>query len=200
MGLTSDAYGGPSRESVSHYAMTPVPWPLIPLSRQVTVVITAGREAEKITELIEALVLRGSLYLMAGSDWIPAYALARSIRRKTLHVKQVLDGLRLARAFTCYQMRALLESAPPDKDPLLVLDVMSTFFDQDIPVETRLRVFGQCCQHLQRLAVYRPVAVLAQPKQPASDYEQFYALLAAITSQVVHVTPAAGQVLQPALF
>jgi hypothetical protein len=185
---------------VSHYAIAPVPWPLISLSRQVTVVITADRETGKVTELIEALVLRGSLYLMAGSDWIPAYALARSIRRKTLRVKEILDGLRLARAFTCYQMRALLESAPPDRDPLLVLDIMNTFFDQDIPVETRLRVFGQCCQYLQRLAVYRPVAVLAQPKLPASDYEQFYALLAAITSQVVHVGAASGQVMQPALF
>ena len=175
-------------------------WPLVPLSRQVTVVITEGRETARITELIGSLAMRGSLYLMAGSDWIPAYALTRMVRRQTPHVRQVLDGLRLARAFTCYQMRELLESAPPDRDPLLVLDIMSTFFDQDIPVETRARVFGQCCRQLQRLAVYRPVAVIAQKKLPLSDFEQFEQQLTAITGQVVRAAMEAEPVLQPALF
>ena len=173
---------------------------LISPSREVTVVITPGRETEKTTDLIAALALRGSLCLMAGSDWIPAYALTRSIRRSTPRVQETLNGLRLARAFTCYQMRELLESAPPDRDPLLVLDIMNTFFDQDIAVETRARVFSQCCQQLQRLAVYRPVAVIAQQKLPASDYEQFYALLASITNRILHVGAAPEATLQPLLF
>jgi hypothetical protein len=122
------------------------------------------------------------------------------VRRRTPHIRQVLDGLRLARAFTCYQMRELLESAPPDKDPLLVLDIMNTFFDQDIAIETRARVFGQCCQQLQRLAVYRPVAVIAQRKLPLTDFEQFEARLTAITGQVVRAEMEAGPVVQPALF
>jgi len=175
-------------------------WPIVPLSRKVTVVITPGRETEKITELIGALILRGTLYLMAGSDWVPAYALTRSIRRQTVHIREVMNGLRLARAFTCYQMLALLESAPPDHDPLLVLDVMNTFFDQDIPLETRSRTFGRCCRHLQRLAVYRPVAVIAQKKLPLSDFQEFEAQLAAITDQVVYMEAALERVLQPALF
>jgi len=182
------------------YDISPAGLSLISPSREVTVVITPGREAEKITDLIAALALRGPLYLMAGSDWLPAYALTRSIRRKTPCVKETLDGLRLARAFTCYQVLDLLESAPPDKDPLLVLDFLHNFFDQDMPLPTRARVLSQCCQQLQRLAVYRPVAVMVQKKLPVSDYEQFYTLLASITSRILHAGAAPEPILQSTLF
>src|SRR5687768_6135819 len=60
-------------------------------------VVTIGREKAKVTELIAQLALRSALTIVAGSDWLPGDRLARSIRRRTVDIAQVLERVRLAR-------------------------------------------------------------------------------------------------------
>jgi len=147
-------------------------------------VITDRHEKQKIVELIAASALRGPLYIIAGSEWIPSYSVAHSIRRSTVELERVLKGVRLARAFTCYQLLDLLAAAPVDGCPVLVLNFLHTFFSPDIPLSVRLRTLRECCHHLRRLSRHQPVTVFAL-RIPVKDYEIFYPILAASADEVL---------------
>jgi hypothetical protein len=145
---------------------------------------TAGRQSEGVTELFAALAMRGSFYAIAGGEWLPTYALIHSIRRRTLEVKQVLDRVRLARPFTCYQLLDLLEETRPEHDPLLILDFLHHFHNADIQPFVRQRILEQCCRHLQRLALSRPLIVLVQ-KMQTDEYARFFPLVAAAADDIL---------------
>jgi hypothetical protein len=150
-------------------------------------VITDRHEQQKVVELIAASALRGSLYIIAGSEWLPSYRVAHSIRQSTVELERVLNNVRLARAFTCYQLLDLIAAAPVDGTPVLVLDFLHTFFTPDIPLPVRLRTLRECCHRLRGLSHRQPVTVFAL-REPVKDYEILYPILAA----------SAGETLQPA--
>jgi hypothetical protein len=169
------------------------------LSRRLVLVVTTGPEHENLTELIAALCLRGPLYVVAGCDWLPGYGLTRLIRHKTHEVKQTLNRVRMARAFTCYQLLDLIAGIRPEDEPLLILDFLNTFHNDDIPLPVRFRLLRQCCGHLERLAFRKPVAVLVQ-KQPIEDYAALYSILAQSADEILRMEPEPERACQPALF
>ena len=168
-------------------------------SRRLTLVVAERYERENITELIAALCMRGPLYVLAGSDWLPSYGLTRLIRHRTHEVKQTLKHVRMARAFTCYQLLDLIANIRPDDEPLLILDFLNTFQDDDIPLPVRFRVLRQCCGHLQRLAFRKPVIVFVQGLKTEND-EAFLSILAQNADEVLHIEGEPERVCQPALF
>ncbi len=160
---------------------------------------TAGRQSEGITELFATLALRGSFYAIAGGEWLPTYALVHSIRRRTPDVKQVLDRVRLARPFTCYQVLDLLEETRPERDPIVILDFLHHFYNPDIQPFVRQRVLEQCCRHLQRLALSRSLLVFTERLQ-TEEYGRFFPLVAAVVDDILQTDemPEAEE-LQPPL-
>ena len=169
------------------------------LSRRLTLVVTERYEHKNITELIAALCLRAPLYVLAGSDWLPGYGLTRLIRHRTFEVRQTLKHVHMARAFTCYQLLDLIANIRPDEEPLLILDFLNTFLNDDIPLPMRFRVLRQCCEHLQRLAFGKPVVVLVQ-ERPVENYLAFHNILVQSADEVLHIEAKPEQVCQPALF
>lgn len=147
---------------------------------------TAGRQSEGITELFAELALRGPFYAIAGGEWLPTYALVQSVRRRTTDVQQVLGRVRLARPFTCYQVLDLLEDIRPERDPILILDFLHHFYNLDIQPPVRQRVLEQCCKHLQRLALLRPLLVFVERLQ-TEEYRQFLPLAAAAADEVLQL-------------
>jgi hypothetical protein len=145
---------------------------------------TAGRQSEGITELFAALAMRGPFYAIAGGEWLPTYALVQSIRRRTPDVKQVLDRVRLARPFTCYQVLDLLEETRPERDPILILDFLHHFYNPDIQASVRQRVLEHCCRHLQRLALSRTLIVFTERLQ-TEEYGQYFPMVAAAADDIL---------------
>lgn len=162
---------------------------LVSRSPRLLLIETAGRQNEGITDLFAALAMRGSFYAIAGGEWIPTYALVQSIRQRTPDVKQILGRVRLARPFTCYQVLDLLEETRPERDPILILDFLHHFYNPDIQASVRRRVLEQCCRHLQRLALSRPLLVFAQQMQ-TEEYAQFFPLLAAAADDILQTDEA----------
>lgn len=168
---------------------------LVSHSARLRLIEIAGRQSEGITELFAAFALRGSFYAIAGGEWLPTYALVQSVRRKTTEVRQVLGRVRLARPFTCYQVLDLLEDIRPERDPILILDFLHHFYNPDIQPGVRRRVLEQCCKHLQRLALLRPLLVFVERMQ-TEEYKQFFPLVAAAADELLRLDemPAAEDV------
>ena len=168
-------------------------------SRRLTLVVAERYERENVTELIAALCLRGPLYVLAGSDWLPSYSLTRLIRHQTYEVKQTLNHVRMARAFTCYQLLDLIANLRPDDEPLLILDFLNTFQDDDIPLPVRFRVLRQCSGHLQRLAFRKPVVIFVQGLKTENS-EAFLSILQQGADEILNIEGEPERVCQPALF
>jgi hypothetical protein len=142
----------------------------------------AAAGAEWIDQLAARLALRGALRVLDGGNCFNLYALAVGLQKLGVRPEPALARVRLARAFTCYQMAALLESeaAIPDGEaaggpparPTLVLDPLATFFDESVAAADRQRLLRRGLHSLRGLAVQGPVLVLARPVGPPAEAQQ----------------------------
>ena len=168
-------------------------------SRGMTAILTTSRARGGITELIARLILQGPLFVVAGSEWLPAFELTRIVRKNTLKVKQTLNRLQTARTSTCYRLFDSLANLQPNGEHVLVLDFLHTFYDNDIPLPVRFLKLRQCCQELKRLAFYRPVVVLTQGN-PVEDCEDFFPILCSVADKTFTLETESEPFQQPVLF
>jgi hypothetical protein len=166
--------------------------------RGLTLILTADKARTGITELITALLLSSPLFVIAASEWLPAYKLTCTLRQKTLHVRQALNNMQTARTSTCYRLLDTLINIPPNGEPILVLDFLHTFYDPDIPLRVRLYKLRECCRHLKSLAFYRSVIVMTQELQ-AEEYEMFFPALLSVADKTLTLESEAKQLQQPEL-
>ena len=126
-------------------------------------------------DLIARLACRGALRLLDGGNRFDVYrcnlAVGHALGGRTAELPAVLERIRLARAFTCYQLVALLKGTPTEAVPTLVLDLLSTFYDENVSTAESLRLLRICLAHLQRLNHLAPVAISARPGPPESRPE-----------------------------
>jgi hypothetical protein len=117
-------------------------------------------------ELAASLAQRGPLLVLDGGNHFNGYILSQAIRRGGATVIPVLQRIQVARAFTCYQLAAMLSELPAAATPLLVLDLLSTFHDESAPLHERTRLLAGCLPELKRLSRAAPVLVSARPGEP----------------------------------
>jgi len=78
----------------------------------------------------------------------------------------------VARAFTCYQMAELIRQAAAPRDvsppaaPLIVLDLLSTFQDENVPLGERKRLLKSCLPALRRRCQSAPILVSIRQELP----------------------------------
>ena len=152
---------------------------------------TIGKEREKVIELISRWVLHGSFFIIVAGDWFVDHDdLRYSLFRYTNNFDEVLDRhLRLVRARTCFQLLDLLTEADDENQPVLILDPLHHFYNQDVDISTRDHVFEQCCQFTKRLSLSNPVAVLV-PKLDIEDHKRYFPILEAVADEVISVDEA----------
>jgi hypothetical protein len=146
---------------------------------QILVVITPYVGGEAVFDLTARLALAGSVEVMDGGNTFNAYKAVQALRRcapgDSPGTARALERVRLARAFTCYQLAALLETLEtPAQEmgfaPLLVLDLLATFGDQGVALRERRRLLSVCLGHVRRLAdAGRPLGVWLRARSVAPE-------------------------------
>lgn len=138
----------------------------LPLANRLMVLTAPHAASQLMLELAARLSLSGRLRVLDGGNRFNVYPVARAARRHTHDLNSALARIHLARAFTCYQMLAMLAETPADGLPVLVIDLLATFYDDNVRLEESQRLLGQCVPHLQRLSQFAPVVVSAKPPAP----------------------------------
>ena len=123
---------------------------------------------------IARLALNGPLRVLDGGGRFNPYSLGRPLRRLTPQVAEAMKRIHIQRAFTCYQMAALLDELCVYDDgavpfpvggtpavPLLALDLLNTFHDEDVAAPERRRLLTDGLVRLNSLSKIVPVAVTA---------------------------------------
>jgi hypothetical protein len=142
------------------------------------------------------LARAGPVCVLDGGNSFDAYGLARELRRQGGGWQAALERTSVARAFTCYQMAALLSQTAVGREPALVLDLLDTFADESVPLAERRRLLRTGLVEVQRLGRQSTVVISAAPAgQPVELLAELQAVAGQIWRFEDHVP-----VVQPRLF
>ena len=144
-------------------------------------VAPSNLQREASLEFIAELAQNGPVRVLDGGNRFDLLSLNRELRRRKLALYTALERVRVARAFTCYQMTTLLEKPAPAGIPTLVLNLLSTFQDENASLPERLRLLETCLHCLRKNARHSPVLVILHP-QPSE--EPFLVRIRAAADQV----------------
>src|SRR3972149_5211376 len=100
-----------------------------------------------------ALVAGGTpVRLFDGGNAFDGYFVARLARRLARPPSLGQDGARPPAP-------PPPDTPPPSREPLFVLDLLATFYDESVPLRDSERLLGTTLTHLKRLAAVAPVVV-----------------------------------------
>lgn len=132
------------------------------IEEQGLTVVVGLSDSEPILDVIARLALLHPVQVIVGGNRFDAHKLARIIRRHTVQLDLVLERIQQARPFTCYQALKLLDETKPTM-PLVALDLLTTFYDENISDGESVRLVNIALSHLQRLAQQTPVLITLRP-------------------------------------
>jgi len=136
------------------------------------IVVYASHAArDEISHVSAELALRGPVTVLDGGNRFQTYRITHLLRRCAADINTAANRLFIQRAFTCYQMLALLENTPTLPQPYLVLDLLSTFYDDHVKTHEAHRLLDACLQQIGRLRQFAPVAITLGP--PLSEERAF---------------------------
>lgn len=117
--------------------------------------------------LAARIALHNPLRVLDGGNRFNAYVVAQELRRlRRRNPAEALARIRVARAFTCHQVLALLTATPPEPVPTLAIDILDTFYDESVPLDERLQLARQTAARLRLLSRHAAVIVSVRPPPP----------------------------------
>ena len=138
----------------------------------------------------------GVLVVDAANAFDP-YRLVREARSRGVSRTLALSRVRVARAFTSHQLvRLLKEELPGELEPLslvLVLGPVSLFYDEQIPLAERRRLFRNMVDTLTAYKARAPLLLLQPPLPRGTTNRRFGRLLASLLNYLVRVHENDGE-------
>jgi hypothetical protein len=111
------------------------------------------------SNLILQHALESPVWILDAGNCFNPYQIVRQIRRQTPQVKSVLQRIQVARAFTCFQVVSLLEQTPITRGPIFTLRLLTTFADEMIKINDRMRLLKQVDAQIERLRPFVPLTI-----------------------------------------
>ena len=115
---------------------------LLPLTPSRLHLLICPRRAgyQLMNTLAARLALLGPVCVLDGGNGLDVHTIARLARQQHACPEAVLQRITIGRAFTCCQMSRLLGQHRPSGTPILVMDLLATFYDENLPLPERLRL------------------------------------------------------------
>ena len=85
---------------------------------------------------------------------------------------EVIDRIKIQRAFICYEAVKLLERTPAGRTPTLILDFLSTFYDENVRMGARKFLLESSLRHFQRLS--HAAGLVVSTSSPPASPEALY--------------------------
>jgi len=134
---------------------------------QCAALLLPRRQTDDLLSLVADLALSSPLRVVDGGNLFNVLLLSRTLRRKTSRVVEALNRIYISRAFTCYQMEAMLAELDAGSTPIVVLDLLSTFYDESVDDSQSRLLLRNCLLHLKRASSAVPVLVSVFPARQA---------------------------------
>lgn len=154
---------------------------LAPLTTGVTLLVGFPSE-EPLLDLVAQLALVSKVQVVVGGNCFDAHKLARLVRRRTVALDETLERIGQTRPFTANQTVQLINELEPTT-PIIVLDLLTTFYDENISDVESVRLVRLAGERLYALGEQTAVIVTAR-KQPTSGRAGLIKLLHGTANRV----------------
>ncbi len=140
----------------------------LPTSNQLYVIAGGLGALQRMQTLAARLALRGGVWVLDCGNRSNPLSMVRELRRLTMDPVRVLANIQTARAFTCYQVLALLEQtcARQVQEPVVIFDLLSSFYDESVRYDEGQRLLAAALGHMRELLAGAPVMVSVRPPPP----------------------------------
>jgi hypothetical protein len=167
---------------------------------QIYLIAGNGRSIWPHTQMIaDVLGTLGPLRIILGGNRYTLEYLPVLLGRRVIDIYTILNQIKVSRAETCYQMLDALKRNPADKTPLIVMELLSSFYDQNLSNEEVAGVLQSCVVALIHLSQTTPIILTADPDARRPQLiEQLYKLADGIVEMVPNEEPKVEA--QPNLF
>ncbi len=129
----------------------------------------------------------GTLTVLDCGRRFDATRIARAARGRA----EIADRIHIQRAFMCDEVANLIRRTPGGEAPIVILDLLSTFCDENVQMGRRRYLLESCIRDLQRLSRGPGLAVSIHPPRDGSDALPLFERLRSAAPEVLaYETPA----------
>ena len=139
------------------------------------------------------LIQGETVFVVDGANSFDLYRLTEWARRKQLPTPALLNRLRVARAFTCFQMATILHHIGSEMEShratrLVLTGLPDCLYDEELSRQEARHTFARCLESLVRLATHLTVLVFSDwPTHPVGERIRFFDSLVAQARAVFEV-------------
>ncbi len=180
------------KKGLSLIPSQPLPWQRIAAcSRgELWLLIAPFRIIEIERIIIPRLALRGPVHIIVGGHSYDVDGILRSLRKLTPDAAGVRKRIRQRRAPTAFQLRALLKKTPDTTDPVIVLNFLINYLDDDEEIWKSKYLLEESITELQRLGRRAPVVITVRPpRADAGSHRFLFDRLRDVADQVIEFVP-----------
>ena len=165
------------------------------------VVVCAPHAArDQISALTANLALRGSVTVLDFGNRFRPYDVASALRQYTHEVNRYASRIFIRRAFTCYQVSALLENTPALRQPYIILDLLMTFDDENVNLQNARQLLNNCLLQIERLRQQAPVVLTLNQPSRSPERACLFELVCKQADRIFQQEDVIDAVYQPQLF
>ncbi len=175
---------------------------ILPILNHGSLVVVCGPHAasEQASILIAQLALRSPVNVLDFGNRFRPYETARVLRQSTADVNRFSKRIFIRRAFTCFQVQALLENTPSLQQPYVILDLLASFEDENVDLRQVSYVLDKCLVQIGRLRQRAPLVLTIRLPSKTPGRDNFINLVREQADRVLTLEEEFSQVHQPALF
>ena len=156
-------------------------------SKQWTLLILPHLFRDRLLIAAARLAERGPVSVFDCGRQFDASIVARAARGRT----EIIDRIHVQRAFICFEVAKLLMQKPANHGPVLILDMLSTFYDENLQIHTRKFLLEGCLLNLERLSAGAGLAVtVSLPPKSSDSFPLFERLQSAAPQVLTYAMPA----------
>jgi len=174
--------------------LTPYRWPTLQPGRGALI---WGDSLREITAAAAAWgAAKGGVLVVDAANRFDPYGLVREARAHGLSSKEALARVHVARAFTSHQLvRLLKEQLARELKPgclVLVLGPVTLFYDEQVPLPERRRLFQEMVRLLTAVKAQAPLLLLQPRLSKDAPNRRFGRMLAPVVDYWVEAGGVAG--------
>ncbi len=139
---------------------------MAPLVHNEQIYLFQGRDrvlSTSMHEFIARFARSGPVYVVVGANRISFDQLPRSLGEDIGRAYEIMDRIWVSRAETCYQAKDVLSALDTKGAPLVILDLLESFYEEDLSISEVTMTLRLCIRRIHQLSDQSPVVISASP-------------------------------------
>src|SRR3972149_7542518 len=133
---------------------------LVPLAEPGSIYLFQGERnvlRSAMQELVDRFAMQEAVQVIVGGNWISFDGLPLLLGERAGSLYEILDNISVSRAETCYQMVDTLQTLQPSAAPLIITDMLTSFYEKDLTEQEVGMLLKKCLDRIKYLSLFAPV-------------------------------------------